>query len=532
MATKSEFQWMGFTKFGGGMNSAEPANQIEDDELASILNFEFDSSDHLKARNGFMRQNTSPDFTNRITSIFNFITAASAENIIVTTGTEIYKNTAGVYTSIKGAVALPNNTYWQWRAFNNLAIAANQQSGGAEKGLIKWTGAGNVAALGLTGISGAVDGAYTIEVFNNRLWIVFDAFPNRLYFSNLGDPENYAAGGFIEIGYNDGDRIQGIHAHNGRMFIFKRFKIYILTTSLGGKSNTDPTGWNVDLKVKDVGCVSRYTIQSLLDDIVFLSDEGILSLKALENYDSYFTVAISRKIKELTNINFSVDTFSSVIFSPKSLYILSLPKTATGTTNNRMYVLDYKYVKENRIRWTVFESRTVNPAVLAVVLVNRKKTLFLGGDTPLFTISKWDDTTIFDDNNQIVDKAFLSKAFNFDKSLERKEYNQIALGVNFTLSNLSATLEFRLNEDDRAKTSFGVNISNTTLGGVWGTATWDVDVFASGITNAQIVHYKLKGSKGNRGRSGQLRFENSQLNQDITITDIGFQVGLLDLENA
>lgn len=535
------YQWVVYPYFGGGINNAQPATEIEDDECAEILNFEFDLSDDLKARNGFIRYNDSPDFTSRITSIFNYITVAGVNNIIVTSGAEIYKDTAGVFTSIKGAVALPTNTYWQWVAFTDLAIGVNQQIGGAEKGIIKWTGAGNVAALALTGIEGAPDGAHSIAVFNSRIWVVFSNKPNRLYYSSLGNPEDWStSGGFISIDADDGDKIIGIKENRGRLFIFKRRKTYALVTGVGGVVNTAISGWSVELLSNNVGCVSRYTIQTVLDDLLFLTDEGIASLKAVTEFGDFKTEILSRKVIQLSHINLNIDTFSSAVDASRSLYILSAPKLSTGTINNRLYVLDYKKIRAStpatfgtvlgNVRWTFFESSVINPSVLAIALINGRKTLFLGGDTPLFYIMYWDHEKEYSDNGQAVLREFRSKAFPFNNGMERIEVNKIATKIGFSQKDLSATLEVRFNETDALRDSFPVSLLNMVEESLWDVSIWDLATFSSTATNTQIVERKLEVFK--RGISAQIKFSNQQTGQDLIIQDLAFQVGRLTSENA
>lgn len=525
-----EFKWIDFPSFGGGLNTLQDPAKIADNEVAHLLNFEFDASDSLKARNGFDRYNTSPDFISRITSIFGFSSVANGDFIIATTATQIYKDVAGNWASIKGALVLPNNTYWKWVTFFDLAIGVNGDNGAVDD-IVKWSGAGNAVALTLTGIAGVPTGAYTIEVFNSRLFVVFTSHPNRLYYSTLGDPEDWAtSGGFIEVGYNDGDKIQGIHSHKGRLFIFKRNKIYQLITELGGKINTDVSGWSIDLLAGNIGCISQFSIQSLLDDIVFLCDEGVASINAVQQFGDFEFSIISRKVEELSNLNLSINTFASVIFSPKSLYLLSVPDTDVGTVNNIIYVLDYKGLGDNKIRWTRFKSNIINVSAMGVILLNRKKTLFLGGDNPNFFICKW-NLASFSDINQPIVKEFKSKAFSFDNRIERKQANKAAIGVNFSNANLSASVDIILDQDISKTTSYTVNLNAKVAGGVWDVSTWDVDKFSFGPSNKQIIERKIKGEMGNRFVSAQIQFTNQQLDQDIVLEDIGFAVGLLTSEN-
>lgn len=536
----NKYEWKAYPYFGGGINNAQPATEIEDDECAEILNFEFDLSDDLKARNGFTRYNLSPDFSSRITSGFNFLTVAGVNNIIITSGSEIYKDDGlGNFTSIKGALVLPTGNYWQWASMADFAIGVNQAI--VNDDTVKWSGIGNATALALTGISGTPVGAHSVISWNGRLWMVFSSKPNRLYYSSLGDPEDWSAtGGFVEIGYDDGDKIVGIAVNRGKLFIFKRRRIYVFNTGVGGVVNTDVDGWSVELLSDNFGCVSRYTIQAVLDDLFFLCDEGIASLKAVQEYGDFKTQIVSRKVVELSRLNSNIDTFSSVVDSSRSLYILVAPKLKTGTINNRFYILDYKKIRYAtpsiispvlaNVRWTFFESDIINPSVVFSVILNGRKTIFIGGDSPLFYLCRWDSDTSYSDNGQPILRFFRSKAFPFNNSIERIELNKIALKVGFTKADLLATLEVRLNENDKLRNSYSVSLLNQVAESVWDSAVWDVDSFSTETINTQIIERKIKGFQ--RGINAQLKFTNQQVDQDVVIKDLGFHVGLLTSENA
>lgn len=534
----NQFQWQLFGSFAGGLNTAQSPTKIADDEVASILNLQFELNDVLKSRGGFTRYNISPDFTSRITSLFQFFKSDGTNILIATSGSELYKDDGiGNFSSIKGGLTLPTNTLWQWKMFTDLAIGVNRGIGGPTS-IIKWTGAGNAAALALTGISGAPDGAKFIEVFNQRLWLVFSSNPNRLYFSELGAPETWnGTGGFIEVGFNDGDKITGIFGHRGVLFIFKQNRIYRLNTSVGGKINTDPTGWELKDHTKSYGCMSGLAVGEILDDLVFPSHEGLVSIEAVQDFGDFKSTILSRKIKELSNLNFNLDSFVAVVDTSKSVYLLSVPKTSAGTINNRIYVLDYKKINPDviksylfdSVRWTIFESSIINPSALCLSLISGKKTIFLGGDSPLFYICKWDDG-VYNDTSQLIEKSFKSKSYNFGTLFERKEFNQVGINLSFTKKDLSSTLEFILDEKSNLKDTFNISKVNEAVTSLWDSALWDSSFFAADTTNTQI--FTRRTANFSRGISGQLSFTNTQLDQDIAISDIGFEIGKLTQEEA
>ena len=524
-------EWKQFTDFDGGQNDVQHPRRIADNEFSQLLNFEFSEQGSIRSRGGFVRYNTSPDFTSRITSLYNFITAAQVSNLILTTGSEIYKDTSGVFTSIKGALTLPTNTYWQWRTFNDLAIGVNGDSGAVDD-TVKWSGAGNAAALALTGISGAPVGAFTLEVFNSRLWMVFKSHPNRVYFSTLGNPEDWvASGGFIEVGYNDNDTIVGIYAHNGVLFVLKKRSIHFLQTRINGQVATDPAGWKIDVLTKGGGCISQFGIQVVLNDLVFPSYEGLISLKAVQQFGDFSAAIVSRKVTGLFNLNLSIDTFPSAVLMSKSMYLIGAPKTTTGTVNNRFYVMDYKQL-EGGLRWTTFESSIVNPSAMIVALISGKPILFVGSDTPNFQLYKYDDTVFSDHGNTPILKRFEHKSFNFGNSLIDKECKHAALGINFSGSQLSATWKVRIDNNNSKVATIPLSVNNVSSGGVWDTGTWDVSLFASSTENEQLIVSRIRGTQGYRGKEFQHIFENDQLGQDITIQTLGFGLGTLVEEST
>lgn len=532
---RDDYNWVVYSSFAGGLNTAQSATKIADDEFAAIDNYEFDLNDVLKARGGFTKYNTSPDFTSRITSLHQFIKSDGSSTLLATSGTELYKDSGvGVFTSIKGALNLPNNTLWQWVNFTDLAIGANRGTGGPDD-IVKWNGAGNAAALALTGIAGAPDGAKFVAVWNSRLFVVFSSHPNRLYFSTLGNPEDWSlSGGFIEVGQNDGDFITGIAPHREKFFIFKRNKVYVISA---GNPNVDVNQWRLDLFTDKYGCISAFTIQQVLDDLVFLSQEGILSINSVADFGDFKTLVLSRKIKELTQLNYSLDSFVSVLNTTKSVYLLAAPNTPATTINNLIHVMDYKKIDPqvvraylfDSVRWSRFTSTIINPSALTLAIISGKKTVFLGGDAPLFYICKWNDD-VFSDNGQVINKSFLSKSYNFENLFIRKDWNKAGVNVAFTQDDLSATLEVILNESDTLKNTFSVSLPNTVADSEWDVAIWDVNRFNADVAVDQIIERKI--AKFNRAKSAQIKFSNTQVDQDLSIKDIGFEVGLLTQENA
>ena len=543
----SRFQDSIQQRFGGGIVTSKPANEIADDECVDILNKDFDQDDNLRDRPGNTAYCSALPISGsqRVTSLYDYRKVGGSTFLIMTHGNELRSVTTTTATSIKGTLTLPSDTYWQWVTFNDNAIGVNQATSGDNP--VQWTGTGNATALAGTPPKGKY-----IETWNNRVWIVDAANPNKLWYSKIGDGADWthATAGAIEIGFNDGDTITGIKVHRKNLFVFKRNRIYIITT---GVPNTDPNLWKVDVFAGNVGCVSAFTIQPLLDDLVFLSDAGVISLAAVQQYGDFRQAIISRNVTELGDVSKAIDTFASVVNAEESQYWLSIPSTTSGSANGQTYVLDYKRIDQGKIRWTRFSGLCAG-STFAQVIVSGRKRVFIGSANN--RIYRFGDSGVLNDDGVAYTKGLTTKAYDFNDVLLRKMWNHWALAVQLLACPLQLIVRYRFDlRDDRAKSeSFNFDCSGTTFstsgsGGttgtgndttdaLWDVATWDaVDLNGDGIddnsglpfvayrfaregTNDREIYRRFSGDPGRKGQTVQFIITNAQKDQACIIKDL------------
>ena len=152
-----------------------------------------------------------------------------------------------------------------WRNWQGYAIGATHGADGNPTAVYPIKFGGTTASV----LTNAPRAKY-LEVWNERLWIVSAEDPNVIYGSGLGNPEAWTVDGaddavIIDVGKNDGDKITGIYAFRGQLFIFKRTKIYTIK-ALDGTIPTDVGNLYVDLYTANIGCISQYTIQAILEE--------------------------------------------------------------------------------------------------------------------------------------------------------------------------------------------------------------------------------------------------------------------------
>jgi len=174
-----------------------------------------------------------------------------------------------------------------------------------------------------------------------------------LFYSKLLDGHKWGAsdGGAIDLKSVWGhDSIVAIHPFAGKLVIFGKENIAIY--------NDPDTIANIALDevIRGIGCVSRDSIQSIGDDLYFLSDTGVRSLFRTTQLDKLPLTEKSITIKDelIANINGSTNVKSAFMLN-EGLYLLSF------VDRNVTYVFDttYKTAKETpRItKWHFTDSR-------------------------------------------------------------------------------------------------------------------------------------------------------------------------------
>lgn len=158
------------------------------------------------------------------------------------------------------------NEYAQYDVLNGiLCIAANVLP-------LKWTGSGNVAALGASWTSLNVT-MNCVKTVNN---FVFFGSGSYVYWSNVGDPTTYTAGNFVPFRLLDGDTISALSYIGTNLIIFKHFSIASLSTQTQVITGAVTLGPLTSINV-GIGCAGNNCVDRLPDGrLVFLGSNAHL----------------------------------------------------------------------------------------------------------------------------------------------------------------------------------------------------------------------------------------------------------------
>ena len=515
-----------------GINTAKPPTEIDNSEVQDLLNFEFDDAGNISTRRG-VSQLSADTFANRITSLHYFTVEAGEVGILLTTGAtlQIIETNGTGLSNLTGALTLPSNNFWSWVTFAGLAIGANKATSGDNP--IKVSATPTAAALG-----GSPPKAKYLQVWNSRLWLVSATEPNQIWGSALGDPEDWtvddAAGAVtIDVDADDGDLITGLFATRDALYIFKRNAIYRLIPVV--KPETDPDNLKLEVVTRKIGCVSHYSITQVVDDVLFLSDQGVASLSLVVTAENFKTAFYSRNVAEITNFIKSTEEIPAFLFDTAAQYWLSLPPAVSPTAARQVYVMDYLKVGDGYARWTRFDGFVAGTAYTSFMGASGKTYVIGainsgGSNYQLFTYVPRLTTAAFSDQGTAYNKAVAFKSFNGGAQLLRKYWHEWAIALNLLSSSAGVTITYTFDQNVNRGGSYSFGLTGTETGSIWAAGVWAAGVWGTVFSGQKdIVRELLSNEFGRESQDITFAVSNAQAGEGFTIQD--FAMDYVPLSN-
>jgi len=209
-----------------GLNTRDTITNIDSGYARALLNVEFDLTGAISKRNGHTKINSTA-----IASAPSFVGLTQYDTLaglkfafgVVADTQKIYKmdDLDGTWDDITGAavVSTGDTSYWNFAIGLDTLIGAN--SAGSDVP-IKFTGAGNAAALSISQFTHAKRVAYykNRAVFFNTKETTWR--PGRIRWSDADTIETYTAANYLdESGSSDGSEITGVGQLLDDIYIFK-----------------------------------------------------------------------------------------------------------------------------------------------------------------------------------------------------------------------------------------------------------------------------------------------------------------------
>lgn len=282
-----------FTDFSGGVNISKSPEAINDNEVQSAENFEFNyMNGALSTAPGFVEVfNASGDILSLFYLPFNntFVYTVASAIWVTDLSTKTY---IGDLTGVQ----LPD-----YEIFNSKVLIA---SGG---NLQSWDGS-TLSTIVIAGISTGTILPYIVKEDDSRLLVV-DYNDDYFYWSGIGDETNWtfdtndANAKFLEVGYQDGCQIRAVTKLSQDIIVYKN-----------NSKNTKPKimrvagkypNWQV-LNVAESECsVNRFTSVSAGNDAFFFGVSGFKALSTVTEYGSIKSYDAGKNVNSFLSKNFS-----------------------------------------------------------------------------------------------------------------------------------------------------------------------------------------------------------------------------------
>ena len=385
-----------------GVNTQDSSLDMNPGFALEAVNCVIDQYGRIGSRKGWVKTCTTSIAAN-IECIGELIGNDGTSYILCAGGNKFYKQTTTTLTELTygggGVAPVITTNNWQFVALNNVgfffqrgydtlifdpAVSTTTYRRVSEKAGYAAPGLGATYIQCNAGLS-----AY------GRIWMAdISADKNKVVFSDLLSGHVFTGGtsGYLDVGKvwpNGADEIIALAAHNGLLFIFGKRQIIIYE----GAYDLATSGvFKLHDTINTVGCIARDSVQNAGDDLLFLSNGGIYSLKRLIQEKANPLRDLSKNVRD--HLRTDVDTdfiaeaagtsyIKSCYSDINAFYLLSLP--ATG----EIYCLDMRSpLEDGSARVTRWDSIAPKSFCQA-----RNRTLYMGMVNYLGEYSGYTDNT-------------------------------------------------------------------------------------------------------------------------------------------
>jgi hypothetical protein len=222
-----------------------------------------------------------------------------------------------------------------------------------------------------SGYTGTVPQANCALSAYGRVWCAdTSSDKNTVSWSDIIAPQLWTAGtsgslNLVGVWPKGGDEVVALAAHNNNLIIFGKKQTLIYAGA------TDPATMELEDVLVNVGCIARDSVQNTGDDVIFLSDVGVMSLARTIQEKSAPMRGLSKNIYNDIQLYISAETLANVKsgYSPTdAMYVITFP------SNSLSYCFDMRgALQDGASRVTLWTG--INPKCF---MYSRSKKFYFG----------------------------------------------------------------------------------------------------------------------------------------------------------
>ena len=439
-------------KLNGGVNKLVSQTRVAKNESPDLLNIEFTEDGLPSKRRGFVAYGNEVGTNNK--GLGSFYKSDGTKIHLKVTGGKLYKYLSGLWTEVTGATFATDNVNFLQaknaiyildgtgiKKYDGTTLSTVTSSPNASYGIfyggrvITAGDSTNTSRLNMSapdnpdGYGGsegtATSGSTTTIVDTSKSWTVNQLAGFTVYIekgTNTGQSRviqsntsntitvasaygtaidntsqySVAGGDSLDVSKDDGQKVMGLGKFEEKLLVFKERSTYQLTF--------DSTNVPIVQQISNaVGCVSHRTVESVENDVFYLSNDGVRTFGYVANIPNVIrTNKLSSKIEpEIQNINWSHAEQSCAIYHDNK-YILCVP-SGVSTTNDRMLVFQLLYGC-----WTIWDNINAN-CFNEFVDTDNKLKLYFGDEKSgnVFELLKG-----YNDNGAAIEAYWFSPQFD------------------------------------------------------------------------------------------------------------------------
>lgn len=344
-----------------GLNLQDSAVDLSPNFALQANNCIIDKSGRIASRMGWAKQHSANTdiSTSNITCIGELVTTAGVATTLCAGGAFLFKHSGTTLTTLTygggGTAPTISASNWQFCQLNNVAMFWQR----GYDTLIYDPAVSTTTFRRLSERSGAVgtfNQCNTAISAYGRVWSADTSSNNNtVYFSDVIAPHVMTGGtsGSLDVSKiwpKGGDEIVALASHNNFLIIFGRKQILIYSGA------DDPFTMKLTDSVGGIGCIARDTVQTTGDDVIFLSDIGVMSLMRTIQEKSAPLRSISKNILNEIQEHVSSETLTSIksVYSAvKGFYLITFP-----TFNQTYYFDTARPLDDGSLRSTIWTGVT------------------------------------------------------------------------------------------------------------------------------------------------------------------------------
>lgn len=512
-----------FLNPGKGINVFVSEQFIDNQEGSNSQNATIIESGAISKRNGWSAVGVG--LVNAPRGLGSYYPTGAASQIVTIDGTQLKYLSGALWTALPAITYGASDRYCFVQAGGDMYIWNGVDAGSKLSGLT------------LTRPNTTPSAAFGIYYADKQVVSGVGSRPNRLYISSSidrGDFTNatgtlstgtevpgttapYAGSdaNYYDLSPDDGDRITALAKYQDQLIVFKTRSIWSITFDTNGQ----PIG---KLVTNGIGCISHWSIDTVDNDLIFLSRKGyyVLGTEA-QFFDQLRTNELSIRIKPYIKAMTAARLNRATSIWHDNVYYSAVP-TGNSTTNNKCFTYHRQYtgwLQSNNINANAF-TEYIDP-------VTQEEGLFYADDV---LPQVWKQTVGYDDATGVAPKAipfyWESKAYDFNTFDIQKRFVDVTLLFRQLSGNVKVTITIDGNRITKTYNIPGTSFSGGLGRGGLGKASLGGKYEASvlGTTNSTVTNnIPIRLNVGENGRTIKIRVENSNLGETFTL--LGFNFG-------